>query len=272
MHNQSKYYRSESTHIELADIISRLDKKPDALAPINTPNVTLKDMAESYRVINHWESIGLLNDPREDGCKGWRKFTIIDYSWIAVIKKLRSWGLPLDKIKNVKNSIFAKVYKENDCVSWLEYAFLRTTVFTQKNNTYLIIYSDGESYITNQSEIGLNNHLHNIPSDYLIINLNGLWAETFPKKKITNHFENFVLLSDAEMGILHPLRTEENSSIKIEQSEDGEIKSIQKNKRHKIEKVEDIANMLSSVDYGNITIKKQDGKIVLAETNKKEKV
>ena len=52
----------------------------------------------SYRVINHWENMGLLSGFRSSG-KGWRKYSIVDRVYIEVVIALRRLGFPLEKIR-----------------------------------------------------------------------------------------------------------------------------------------------------------------------------
>jgi len=65
----------------------------------------IKESKISYRNINYWESVGVLDDMREVTGKGWRKFSDIDLAFIAIISQLRKIGMPLDKIKKVKESL-----------------------------------------------------------------------------------------------------------------------------------------------------------------------
>ncbi len=63
------------------------------------------DTGVAYRVINHWENVGLLDDGREDGQR-WRRFTFVEFVWVRMIDEMRKVGLPVEIIKLVKASLF----------------------------------------------------------------------------------------------------------------------------------------------------------------------
>ena len=58
----------------------------------------------SYRILNHWEKLGLIDNDRPQG-KGWRKFSVIDIVWMEIIKELRNFGYSNDKILTVKRDL-----------------------------------------------------------------------------------------------------------------------------------------------------------------------
>ncbi|MBU0472084.1 MAG: MerR family transcriptional regulator, partial [Nanoarchaeota archaeon] len=61
----------------------------------------------SYRQINHWTEQGLIDDTRTKDSK-WRKFSLIDLVWIHIIRELKEFGFPNNKIKIVKETILDK--------------------------------------------------------------------------------------------------------------------------------------------------------------------
>ncbi len=73
------------------DFISAYNKYRDAGGKnedsniLNEKKYAIKDTDASYRSINHWSSLGLLDDVREDNNKGWRKFSIIDIVWLRIL-------------------------------------------------------------------------------------------------------------------------------------------------------------------------------------------
>lgn len=58
----------------------------------------------SYRQINHWSSIGLIDDPRKS--RKWRKFSFIDLTWIKILQTLRSFGFSNEKLALTKECLF----------------------------------------------------------------------------------------------------------------------------------------------------------------------
>ncbi len=63
------------------------------------------DTGVSYRVINHWENVGLIDNFREEGQR-WRRFSFVEFIWVRMIDEMRRFGLPVESIKVVKQSLF----------------------------------------------------------------------------------------------------------------------------------------------------------------------
>lgn len=81
------------------------------IQPIHAPYLyhikyfSVKDLSVSSRTINHWDKLGLLTE-QERTAEAWRKFSISERAWIEVIHKLRSFGLPLEKLTTTRESLF----------------------------------------------------------------------------------------------------------------------------------------------------------------------
>ena len=58
----------------------------------------------SYRVVSHWEKLGLISSNRPAD-KGWRKYSIYDLMWLHIVMELRSVGYPLEQIKHAWESL-----------------------------------------------------------------------------------------------------------------------------------------------------------------------
>src|SRR5438105_2733144 len=68
------------------------------------PRYTVKDTSQSYRSINHWSEMGLVGGMRFKD-SGWRKFSFVELAWIEIISELRSFGLPIQSIQNLKEDL-----------------------------------------------------------------------------------------------------------------------------------------------------------------------
>ncbi len=60
----------------------------------------------SYRMINDWDSKGLLTNHRNDDKKGWRKFSVQDVIRLKLIQDLKSFGMLYPSILNCVTDIF----------------------------------------------------------------------------------------------------------------------------------------------------------------------
>lgn len=81
-------------------LISFISENKELVERFRKPNIKISDTNSSYRTINHWESLNILNDNRES--KGWRKFSTFDVLWIEIVKHLRKWNIKTDVILEVK--------------------------------------------------------------------------------------------------------------------------------------------------------------------------
>ncbi|MEM1000880.1 MAG: MerR family transcriptional regulator [Bacteroidota bacterium] len=64
------------------------------------------DTGVAYRALNHWESAGLIDNKREKK-KDWRRFSFVEFVWIRMIDQLRSIGMKIDTIREIKDEILA---------------------------------------------------------------------------------------------------------------------------------------------------------------------
>ncbi len=72
---------------------------------LNAKTMPIVATGKSYRVINSWESNGLIDNFREENSR-WRKFSLVDCVWIKIISDLRDFGFSTEKIKNVKANLW----------------------------------------------------------------------------------------------------------------------------------------------------------------------
>lgn len=54
-----------------------------------------------HRTLNHWEAEGILDNKRSKGQR-WRRFSFLDYVWLKIIEEMRESGMPLPRIKKLK--------------------------------------------------------------------------------------------------------------------------------------------------------------------------
>jgi DNA-binding transcriptional MerR regulator len=81
-----------------------------------------KDSALSYRTINHYLEVGLINNKSEEG--GWLKLSGMDLVWIRIIIDLRNFAISLDKIMELKRQVFeAGKFGKIDKTSFLNGSF-----------------------------------------------------------------------------------------------------------------------------------------------------
>jgi hypothetical protein len=68
---------------------------------------TKKDIEPSNRVISHWYKEGILGDG--DVIREKRKFSMIEYCWIKIVMEMRSFNIPFEIIRNIKNVLMTVI-------------------------------------------------------------------------------------------------------------------------------------------------------------------
>jgi len=222
---------------------------------LNEKKRTVRDTEFSYRVINNWESAGLIDNNRPSG-KGWRKFSIMDVVWMGIIGQLRKFGFSLENILQAKESLSGTMESDQDGYSWLEYFVVASLV--NKSPVVIMVSDTGnaepaffDEYVVNMTTIGLQSHVH--------INLNTILQEMYPDKDLSPVFGDMRQLSDEEKELFVLIRTGDYEQLTVKQK-DGRIELIEGTQTEKID--ERITDILSKGEWQNISLKQRDGKIV----------
>jgi len=239
-------------------------KGKEASKMLNLKNATIKDTDQTYRVINHWSSEGLIEDDREKDSKQWRKMSIIDIVWIRIIAEMRKFGLPLDKIKYAKKQLwFSPEYTEGK-VPFFEWAVAR--VICRKLETYILVFADGNAYPISKESLDARNRCSFLDC-YISINLNNLVMDIFKDKDFYPHAAGFTLTED-ELSLINDIRKGNFESIRI-RLKDGKIEMIEATESINAQKR--IIEILNDADFQDIEVKKKDGKIVSIKRTVKTK-
>lgn len=154
-----------------ADPIKTKEGKRTPSNIINEKKYTIKDTDATYRTINHWAKLGLIDDDRENEGKGWRKFSIVDLVWLGVLKQLREYGFSLEKIKKGYDAI-------NDMPGLLEFGIYMAMA---KQAVYLIVLPDGYIELATRSSLLASESTGLLVEiSYLVINLNNCLMSFLP--------------------------------------------------------------------------------------------
>ena len=114
--------------------------KNKLLEPIFQKN----DLSISYRTLNHYDSKRILLNKRENS-RQWRKFNAIEFVWIELVIILREIGMPLSKIKLLKNKLFEEGKKGSiDKANFINKSFDEeiTLSLFNKYDLYLLVFID----------------------------------------------------------------------------------------------------------------------------------
>ena len=268
MYYLGKRTATEATIKEMMGLFDMLQKHPEVLTKLREKKYTAKDTDKTFRIINYWESVGLLDDKRKSGGEGWRKFSMMDVVFMHLLAKLREFDFSIQKLKVVKADLekTLTVGKTKTDITALEYAYMRAVCAKNCGNTYFMITPDGHADCVTQKDILLMQALEEMPEGYICINFNQLLSTRVKlgKRKILVHSENAFVLSEKEQTILEVLRTKKYKSITIAPKEGG--------KSTLIECTADYQEGDTLPDYGDIVTRVQDGSIVQKTIKERIKV
>jgi len=240
-----------------------LQEKEKGVSPVNfltDKKFTIKDTDSTYRVINHWSSLGLFDDARPDDNKGWRKFSLVDMTWLRVLMELRAFGVALEKIK-----IGYQAIKEKAEI--FEYG---VALCMMRKGINLIVFSDGYMEVIPRGAITMSESIGYFKETaYLVISLNSCLERIIPNRDYSPKLDAFEL-SKKEISVLSVIRSGAYDEIVI-QMKNGDLERIDTKIKH-VGEIGKLAEILNKVSHGEFQIKKQDGKIVFVEAVKKEKL
>ncbi|MFT4553412.1 MAG: hypothetical protein ACI9S8_002050 [Chlamydiales bacterium] len=171
-------FRGETFSLNLSKILdSELSLR--LVDNLRKRNLKISPSDTSSRVLNHWDSLGLIECERE-GNRGWRKFNVTECIWLKIIRDLRKFGISLETIGKLKPFYFEEISKK--CrISFVEYYFIAAILFKQP--VYFIVLPEGQAEFLSFNEFipaievpyitGCLNHIS--------ININNLLNETLER-------------------------------------------------------------------------------------------
>lgn len=250
---RSKYFHSsfeDFKHSKSLEIVT--EKKHRLGNDLGTSYRTI-----SYRIINHWESLGLIKSSRQKKT-GWRKFSLSDYVWLAIITSLRGFGIPNERILNVKNCLIDLIDVDGGHCPLFEYYI---TLTASPETVFITLYGNDFSDIATEEELRESEKKHISDENIVRINLSKLVKSDF--NAIT--FE----LTRKEAKLLMAIRKGDVESIKIH-LKNGKIERL--DKTSSLDAQTRIIDILKEADYQDVEIKKTNGKIVSMKRILKEKL
>lgn len=185
----------------------------------------------TYRTINYWTEINLLDDDREN-LKGWRTFSIVESVWLKSLIEIRKFGLSIKLMQKIKQSIFYNYREPEKRVPLLD---LFITYALMGSQVYLLVYPDGEAYLATQNDIAFTEKLCNRLESHLRISINEILEEVYPPIKDHVNSKSLNLqLRDDESSFLKHLRASSFDSINL-RMKDNKIDLVEGEKILKVD-------------------------------------
>lgn len=247
-------YKDLSDEVEY--VLQLLSEQPERLDELRTKQYDINNISQSHRVINSWESIGILDDTRKNN-KGWRKFSLSDIVWITIITKLREFGLSIEKIKKTKESLLSPVTvtdrNTKTGLTALDWLCLRILLLTDRGNTYLLVEEDGTATVMMPRNFNINHTLGNIPDSYIYINVNKLLGTVITG--ITVWDDKQFVLSDEDIELISALKNsipKRPTIVRSELDKNGKITFIEQEYNVKPQEFGGIHETINKFKYGKI--------------------
>jgi DNA-binding transcriptional MerR regulator len=231
---------------------------------LNKPQNNFEHSSLSARVLTHWQSIGILDDTRENS-KGWRKFSFSEQIWIKCIIRLRGFGMDLKKIKRVKH--YLESYKSDKVYSaFPELDFYITYAVATGSPVKLIVFSDGESLLSRQHEIDIAKQLGSISEDFISIDINNMFNEMLRNKKINTDYLNYSK-SKLEKEVYDSIYFDDINEVKISTSNGIEYHL---DKSSIVSSEGELKKLINKYPYGEAVTKIRNHKKIHIFTEKKK--
>jgi hypothetical protein len=257
------YIHSPQTLREFAILSDALSRLPE----LRERNIDLRTIPNSYRTINYWESVGVLDDYRNPPGQGWRKFSIMDMAFLAVITQLRESGLSIEKIKRAKDGLngtwLIPIEKDGEMVlgfpdspsTVLEFAFMRVIGSGKyfEGNTYLMVDNTGHAELMTEQDLLLNRTAGILPDNYFYMNLNALFKDYIGDNFVSVLQECSQIINPRESRVLECLREAgANETISVRKAK-GVITFI--NREFTTNPSGELHNLINALEDGEIRIK-----------------
>jgi DNA-binding transcriptional MerR regulator len=230
----------------------RLQKAHDVL---NDRRFSAKETNISYRMVNHWKSLGILPEGASDS-EGWSKFTLLELIWIRIAMKLRDFGMPLESLGEIKEQIMDWHEKTKN---YPVFEYYVGKAWLSDNDPYVIVSFDRFAEIGTALEIELSKYLNSIPSNVLQISIKSILRETGIQPKAAKPLHS---LSQAEEDLLGAIRMKPNKEIKVKLDDERRITGIEEIEEeiNPEEVSKAYQDMKESEAYGEVQIKYVKGK------------
>jgi len=235
---------------------------------------TAKDTGVSYRVVNNWKEKGVLPDSCIDlKNQEWVKFNLTEIVWIKIVNELRAFGLPLDKIKKIKENLL-KWDKKHKVYLSLEYKIFLS--ISEETDLFLFIEPSGDAFIrTFDFFLSMKNFLNGLNMSFpkiLLISMEGLVKEFthFPDLQT----KKVLRVSKPENGLIKKVRSNNEKKFNFEKR-DGkifEMVTLKTNPEKRNFNIKPEINELEKGFYGDVVVHVEDGTIQSSEIRKRKRI
>lgn len=206
----------------------------------------------SYRVLNHWATMGLIEDQREEDSQSWRLFSLIDLLWIKVLLDMRAFGLSLPMLQRAKRTLGIGNKKEYPVLD------VAVGLCLKCQPTYIVVFDDGYAALATNECLEFTDAIVG-QQNYIRININRLFREIIgdKAKKFVPKLPMKITLRDGEIDVLTALEEQGIDEITIRKQRD-KITMIDSTKH--VDGAASIIEHVKDIGFGEIDIRVEEGK------------
>jgi hypothetical protein len=259
-----EWYDFQFANFAIDDTEDAIFIRKQLLDPIHTVSET----GETYRIINYWDTNGLLfeNVGRDNR---WRKFSHTELVWIYCLGELRGLGVSIATLKKLRDNLFYVYPKEGKTFSALDLAFFITRVIG-KNDVILIVDSEGRGNFCLVADYQNSQIIKPLPTSYVVVSLNAVYGKFRKKSEYFRKNTPLFVLSEKEQEMLWKIGFEEKTEMNVK-AKDGVITRIdyKTKKVNPKNAVDEVREMLKDGARKEIVLKQENGKVVMIERTDK---
>ena len=230
---------------------------------MNKQKYPLGDKIISSRVLNHWYDMGIVTDDRPEG-KGWKKFSLSEIIWLVIVKRLRNFGLDLQRIKQVKEQLDRYNSEENKSKCPL-LDFYVVVAMTSTVPIKLIVFESGQAELVRQIDIDVGNMFQLIREDFISIDLNKLLNRLLNQEEIKADYLNYNV-SPIAREVENALLIDDIISVTIKVKDKEYVMDKKYFTKDKIK----AEALMSVLKFGELIEKKNNGKSTYQVTKPKK--
>jgi DNA-binding transcriptional MerR regulator len=210
----------------------------------------------SSRVLNLWEEAGILPTDTRDGA-GWRKFSLTDLVWLELVKRMTSSGLQLTTIQQGMKSLSTPNTLD---LFHVEHGLAFVLGKKKQFTLYFVATKDGQMQFIDKASFDAFSGItfaSTSTDSLLLIVVNKLVEKLLGRKGLTP-IEVGIQLDSTETSILNELSNPGVESINVKKHKD---KVVSYETEEKLSEKE-VAKHLKELQYGELTLKRQNAKTV----------
>ena len=188
---------------------------------INARRYTVNETNVSYRIINHWHQKKILPEG-SSGTGEWHRFSLIEMTWMKIVKVMRDFGLSLEKIALIREQVM-KWHKKTDDYPLYEYYFFEAWI--GRSDPYIAILSTGGADIGSILEIE-RGKLCQESYNVLLISLRNILQRIGVTPQEVKERKAYSLTED-QISLLSEIRLGGADEVKAKVNQDGRITEIE---------------------------------------------